>query len=75
MKKRVGITHDPEERKKYWKREYPSLWNWEIVSSGLTYEEAQRIEKDYIDNKGYEGGLGGERKSGRIYSVYTFNHD
>ena len=74
MKKRVGISHDPEERKKYWEREYPSLWNWEIVSSGLTYEEAQKKEEEYIA-KGYEGGLGGKKVYGDSYSVYTFNHD
>ena len=74
MRKRVGISHDPEERRKHWERKYPSLRDWTIIARHLTYEQAQKKEEEYIA-KGYEGGLGGEKKSGRVYSVYTFTHN
>ena len=69
--KRVGITTDIDERKAYWSREYPNLRNWQIVEIGLTYDQAQKIENDYI-KRGYKGHAGGERKAGSQYKVYTF---
>ena len=72
--RRVGISHDLEERKKYWKKKFPSLKNWRIVKSGLTYKEVQSIETKYIE-KGYKGHLGGKKKYGKIYSVYTFSYN
>ena len=75
MGKQVGITHDPEQRKKQWKVKYPKLKNWDIVASGLTHQEAQAMEDDYVDKKGYEGSHGGEKKQGKVYSVYTFSHE
>ncbi len=74
MVKRVGITHDVEERKAYWKLKYPYMTDWKIRYSGLTYEKAQEIEKYYIDKKRYKGGLGGEKKYGEKYSVYIFSY-
>ena len=74
MRKRVGISHDPEERKKYWKRKFSSLRSWRIVKSGLTYKEAQSIETKYIE-KDYKGHLGGGKKYGKIYSVYIFSYN
>ena len=75
MGKQVGITHDPEQRKKSWESERPGLTGWKIVESGLTHKEAQAIEDDYVDNKkGYNGHAGGEKIPGKKYSVYTFNY-
>ena len=71
MAKRVGITHDEEERKEHWEREYPNLYGWKRVAKGLTYEEAQEIEEEYI-KKGFKGGLGGKKKYGVKYCVYIF---
>ena len=73
MRKRVGITHDVKSRKEVWKRKYPNLHSWEVVRSGLTYEEAQKVENEYIE-KGYEGASGGDRKFGSVYIVYTFSY-
>ena len=69
-KKRVGITSDIQERKRYWQSQYRGL-TLEIVAEGLTYEEAQEKENEYLA-KGYEGSPGGERVPGRVYSVYVF---
>ena len=73
MGKRVGITTDTNERQKYWQSQYPNLSNFRIVKSGLTYEQAQAEENEYI-KKGYEGSAGGEKKYGSVYSVYTFDY-
>ncbi len=73
MAKRVGITHVPEERKEQWRRKYPSLHNWKIRESGLSYEQAQQKENEWIA-RGYEGSPGGEKEPGYIYSVYTFEY-
>ena len=72
MARRVGMTTDVEERKKHWKSKYPNL-TWRVVDSGLTYEQAQRMENNYI-SRGYKGSPGGEKKSGYKYSVYTFSY-
>ena len=73
MGKRVGITSDPIERERYWRTQYPSLYNWMIRERGLTYEQAQ-IEEDRYITMGYEGSPGGEKKYGNIYYVYTFEY-
>ena len=73
MAMRVGITHDVKSRKKAWKRKYPNLHSWKVVRSGLTYKKAQEVENEYIE-KGYKGAPGGDRKFGKVYSVYTFRH-
>ena len=73
MGKRVGITHDPNGRRQRWEVKYPNLKEWEIIDRGLTYEEAQDIENKYI-KMGYDGSPGGEKKQGKVYSVYTFEH-
>ena len=73
MNKRVGMTTDPDERKSYWKKEHPTLENWEIVASKLTYDEAQEKENEYR-RRGYEGSPGGPRVQGKVYSVYTFKY-
>ncbi len=74
MRKRVGITTDPEQRRKDWEKEYPTLRDWNIVKRELTYEEAQALENVYKSTKEYEGHEGGPPKAGRVYSVYTFSY-
>ncbi len=41
---RVGITTDLDAREKYWRGQYKSLNNWEVMFSDLTREEAQNME-------------------------------
>ena len=71
--KRVGMTHDLVERKQHWKNEHPSLYNWKVRASRLTYNQALEKEK-YYESLGYKGHPGGERKHGPVYSVYTFEY-
>ena len=73
MTHKVGITANMGEREDYWRNQYPSLRNWEIQAAGLTYEQAQSMEQDFINN-GHEGSPGGRRVSGPVYIVYTFQY-
>ena len=73
MKKRVGMTTDPEKRLQFWKSLYSSLYNWKIQKTQLTYDEAQDLEK-YYEMMGYERGAGGGYVAGRVWCVYTFEH-
>ena len=41
---RVGITTDPEERKRRWQRQHPNLYNWEILGTHSTKAAAQAHE-------------------------------
>ena len=73
MKHRVGITSELEKREDYWQGQYPSLKNWEIQAVGLTYEQAQAMENNFI-KRGYEGSPGGQPVPGYVYMVYTFKY-
>ena len=74
MAKRVGSSHEPEKRKKAWLLKKPSLRNWTIIRTGLTYDEAKAVETYYVKKYGYEGSPGGPRLRGPVYSVYTFTY-
>lgn len=69
--KRVGITSDPERRKKEHQNKYPDFRNWQIRAERLSYGQAQEKEDEY-KREGYEGSPGGQKKEGNVYSVYTF---
>ena len=73
MGKRVGMTQDIQQRQADWRREYPSLHNWIVRATHLTYEQAQKMEEDYI-RQGYEGSPGGPYAPGNVWSVYTFEY-
>lgn len=71
---RVGMTTDPGERKAYWEARHPTLRNWRIVKSRLTYDEALELEKTTAERGGCEYSPGGQRKRGRVWSVYRFTY-
>ena len=68
---RIGLTHDPEERKKYWsetEKQNVALWSqWQADS----LSDAQDIEAQFI-NKGMKGGTGGDLSSYKTVHVYMF---
>lgn len=73
MPKRVGITSNLDRRKKEWGRKF-KIKKWSVISTSLlTYEGAQKIEDRY-KKRGYIAHSGGRKKSGKVYSVYTFNY-
>ena len=75
---KVGITFDVKECRRYWQEKFPKLENWQIIETGLTYEEAIIAEKKYAKD------LGGvtdapsvtaaaPRVRGPAYSIYYFD--
>ena len=66
---RVGMSSDPQERIKHWKKEEGHTHS-RILASGLTYDGALATEAKEAKAKGCRQSPGGLRKSGRVYSVY-----
>jgi hypothetical protein len=67
---RIGLTHDPVERRRHWSNDghHTSLWKqWQADS--LT--DAQDIEAAFI-NKGMKGGTGGDLSARSTVYVYVF---
>ena len=68
---RIGLTHDPNERKqqheddgkstKYWKQ-----WTADSLS------DAEDIETYFINDKGMKGGTGGNLSANKTVYVYIF---
>ncbi len=70
--KRVGMTTDLAERKTFWQKKYGiRFYGWDVVESGLTYEQAQSLENEYRKH-GFEGDAGGPKVPGPVWSVYIF---
>lgn len=71
---RVGMTSRVSERKADWQRKHKNFRNWRILKTGLTYHEALQYEAAYARRNGCVFHGGGQRKAGRVYSVYRFDY-
>ena len=75
-----GMTSydDPYERRDEWKAEGRNVRNFDIVKRGLTYDEAQELEKEKARTcsrcEKSESHPGGPRKAGNVYSVYSYEY-
>jgi hypothetical protein len=71
-KVRIGITHNPDERKAYWKdTEKQKVYSWtQWLADSL--EDAREIEAHFIHEKKMEGGTGGDMTPGEPTYVYIF---
>jgi len=67
---RIGITHDPVERKAYWTSKGGTThWKqWETDSLA----DAQAIESYFIQQKKMKGGEGGDMSASKKTYVYIF---
>ena len=73
---RVGMTTDPERRRKEWQARYPSLRHWSILASGLTRTEAQKREEDEAKKRGCtQSGGGDDPDKPKARSVYYFEYE
>ena len=68
---RVGITTDPEERKRHWQRQHPNLYNWEILGTHSTKAAAQAHENHAARASRCVSAPGGADADG-VWSVYRF---
>ena len=73
MPTRVGITTDPEERKKYWSAHVVGLSKWKILKHFKKREEAQEYEKSYAKRYGCVYSPGGQNAEGTWF-VYRFEY-
>lgn len=71
---RIGITTDPEDRRRYWQGQHPRLRNWTIVKSGLTQRQAQAEEERLAARHNCVAHAGGPKIAGRKWSVYRFDY-
>ena len=71
MSCRVGITTNPEERKRYWQNRVNGFRAWNIIGQYPTKDQAQQHEDNYARQSGCEAHAGGPDTPGTWY-VYTF---
>ena len=73
MNCRVGITTDSDRRKQEWKKRYPRLRKWQIISRHRTKTAAQNKERAVAEEHGcyaHPGGSGPERGAWNVYHFY-----
>ena len=71
---RVGITTNPERRKKEWQQEYPHLWDWTIIAKYGTKSAAQARENQEAKRRGCASSPGGGGPEVATWHVYFFRH-
>lgn len=73
VKRRVGITSNPDQTKKHWSRLGVKVQRFKVVKKGLTKSKAWQVVEGYR-SRGYQGKLGGGQKTNKRYGVYTFDY-
>lgn len=68
---RIGLTHDPAERKKYWKETENQNTDWWSQWEADSLSDAQDIESRFI-SKGMKGETGGDLSPWKTTYVYVF---
>ena len=71
---RVGITTNPEERKRYWQTQHPRLSKWQILGTYSTKAAAQEQENKEASKRGCTSSPGGSGPSLATWYVYYFEH-
>ena len=71
---RVGITTDPQRRKREWKAEHPRLWNWRILSRYYSKTAAQRRETAEANRRSCVSRPGGAGPEDATWFVYYFEY-
>lgn len=71
---RIGMTTNPDARKKDWKARHPTLRNWKILGEYDSKTKAQKAETEFAEQygcKAYSGGSGPQKGD---WVVYKFNY-
>ena len=73
---RVGITTDPDRRKREWRREHPHLHGWRTLMVCSSKKEAQRVENLKARKLECASSGGGDDSSysGKRWHVYYFKY-
>jgi len=70
----IGITTDPERRKREWEQQRPRLRNWKILATAPTKSGAQSLENEFAASHGCNSGAGGSGPENAVWSVYKFDY-
>ena len=70
----IGITTDPERRRRQWTRERPTLRNWEILGAYATKTLAQNAENQLAQQYGCNHGEGGDGPEQGPWYSYRFDY-
>jgi len=74
---RIGMTTDPEARKKHWESVYPTLKDWQILAGPYASKDnAQQKETELAQKHGCESHPGGDDPDfpGAQWWIYGFNY-
>lgn len=71
---RVGITMNPDLRKREWQRLYPNLRNWAVLGTYDSKPEAQAREDAEANRLGCAAAPGGNGPKSAIWHVYRFEY-
>ncbi|MCY4672628.1 MAG: hypothetical protein OXD43_02485 [Bacteroidetes bacterium] len=71
---RVGITQDPEKRKRYWSTQHPSLRNWQLLYKYVSKSAAQSAEEREAQKYGCIAHPGGTGPEYSVWYVYYFEY-
>ncbi len=71
---RIGITTDPQERRREWQSRYPSLRNWLILGTHFYRASAQLQEDRHAGRFGCEAHPGGRGAEIAKWYVYHFEY-
>ena len=70
----VGITTDPDRRRREWEGERPSLRNWQILGHYPSRTTAQQAENREARRRGCNSGVGGSGPERALWYVYRFDY-
>jgi hypothetical protein len=68
---RIGLTHDPDERKQEHRNKGRNTDFWQQWRAD-SLSDAEQVETHFISEKGMEGGTGGELDARKTVYVYIF---
>ena len=72
---RIGITTDPDQRKRFWRAQHPDMRNWHVLDQFSTKTLAQQFETRTAQNLGCKAAPGGDGPETATWSVYFFNNN
>lgn len=71
---RIGITTNPEARRRYWESQHPVGFGWEILRWCSSKSEAQGWETHFAALYGCEAHPGGDGLEFDDWCVYRFSY-
>ena len=74
MIRRIGMTTNPKEKKRYWKSKYPKLRGWKILLTFFSELAAEYVGETPVATQGKEASLRRKRQQKILWYVYKFEY-